>query len=153
MNMKHLFVLIGLFLAMSVNAQSLQLDKLVATYYAQDSTTFFLGAAKGKKAVLVDFTTVNKPDIEFRIGSTVKEADGTFQCAGYLAFTPEGTSTSVDSILLDTVAYAQTIKTSAGTRYTTYRIFLHYSDGIPTDNVALTFFWGTATTGRVKVYF
>ena len=151
--MKHLFVLIGLLLGLSVTAQEFQKSINVATYYAQDSTTFFLGAAKGKQLVMLDFTTVDKPDIEFRIGSTVKEKDGTFKGAGYLAFVPEGGTTAVDSIILDTVAYAQTIKTSTGTRYTTYRVFLHYEDGFPSEYVALTFFWGTAESGKVDVYF
>lgn len=154
MKMKHILIFVGLFLGLSLSAQDhLQLDRDVARYYAQDSTTFFLEGAKDKKSFMVDFTTVDQDDIEFRIGMAYKEKDGTFRSAGDLDFTAQGSASAIDSVILNRTTYAKTIKSSAGTRYTTSRIYIELADGFPAPVVALTFFWGTAESGRVKVYF
>ena len=141
-----LFFVALLVVAMQAKSQE-QANWNVANYYAYDTTTFFLGAAKDVKWITVDFTSVDADDIVLFVGMRDKDGQG----VGNLFW--DGSTSNPDSVILNRTTYARTIRTSAGTRYTTSRVYFWFSDGLPDDYLSFTFVWGSAQSGRIKVYY
>ena len=146
--MKRVLFIATLLVAMfRANAQEPQANWNIATYKDYDSTTFFLGAAKGEQWITVDFATASSDDIVMFVG--VRDKDG--QGAGNLFW--QGSTSNPDSVILNKTTHTNKIRTSNGTRYSTTRVYLWFPDGIPDDYLAFTFVWNTAATGRIKVYY
>jgi len=147
--MKKAFILFALsvFFFAGANAQKEQANWNAANYYAYDTTTFILGAAKGVKSLYADITTLNANDAVMKIG--IAPWDG--QSAGDLSWT-SGTTTA-DSVILSTTTFAKTIRKSDGTRYTTSRVYFWFPDGIPSDYIGVTITWNSVTSGRIKMGF
>ena len=147
--MKKVLILLALpilFIA-GANAQREQANWNAASYYAYDTTTFILGAAKGVKFIYADFTTLDANDAILEIGAAGADMEG---CAN-LAWT--GSTVSPDSVVLDSAAHTKTIRMDDGTRYTTTRAYFWFENGIPSDFIAITIRWGSVTSGRLKLYF
>lgn len=147
--MKKIVILLALtsFFVVGAYAQREQANWNAANYYAYDTTTFFLGSAKGVQWVSVDFSTLNADDAVLKIGGAEYELDG----RGDMMWT----SATADSVILDTSSsvYTQTTRKSDGTRYTASRVNFWFSDGFPTSYIAITIVWNSVTSGRVKVRF
>jgi hypothetical protein len=144
--MKRIVFLIVLVAAsIATQAQFWQGNYNVATYKDYDTTTFILNIDKDVHIITVDFPLVNSDDIVMKVG--IPEPDG--QGVGNLSWTLG--ATTADSIILNKTIYTSKIRNSAGTRYETTRVRLWFADAIPEGQIAFTFVWGTATTGRVRV--
>lgn len=138
-----IFLLVLGVIAIASKAQKLQASYNAASYYAYDSTTFFLGVHDDVAFIVVDFTDLNADDAVLSLGGATDDFERAINF----------TLTSSDTINLDATSYMKTIRRSDGTRYTrAYRGF-KYTFSHPSSYMAITIVWNSVTSGRVKLYF
>ena len=147
--MRQLFIIAILAIAsLQISAQSLRGSYNAANYYAYDTTTFYLGAAKDVKWVYVDFTTLDADDAVLKIGGGGSDA----KSQGFLKWLNNST-TETDSLIMDVSANSHTLRNSSGTRYTTSRAHFWFKYGIPSNFVTITVYWNSVTSGRLDIYY
>ena len=140
-----LFALICLFVGAFAQQQPLT-NVNAATYYALDTTTFFVQVNKAATHVWVDYTTLNADDAVLFLGiASVNDV------LGHGDFNWSGGSTP-DSLVLNVTANTRTQKLSTGVRSSTARHYWRFDDGIKTNMLAVTIKWNSVTSGRIKIY-
>ena len=152
--MKRILILsILLVAALQIHAQKLQGSYTAARFASQDTSTFYLGAAKDVKLIYVDYTTLDQDDAELRIGAAGSDMQG------WGALTWTAGATTADSLILNATSNIATSKRASndatynGVRYTNARAWLWFPDGIPSSFVAITIYWNSVTAGKVDIYF
>lgn len=147
--MKHLLILAILLISASAISQTVSWNGNydASKFYSQDTSTFFLGAAKGVKQVTIDFTDFDDDDAVIKIGSSAADIQG--WCG--LTFT-DAAGSAVDSIICNPTTYSQTTKNAfTGTRSTVSRVYALFPDGLYSDYIAITITWNSVTSGRLKI--
>lgn len=147
--MKRIFFLIVLVAAtLQINAQRLRGNYNAVDYYAQDSSTFYLGIEPGTRLVYVDFTDFDANDAYIKIGAAGNDAKG------WAAISWTSGATTADSVILNvTTATSKDKNAFTGTRTSTAREYFWFSDGVPSSYIAIHVRWVSVTSGRLKVYF
>jgi len=141
-----LFLAVLAVLATTIKAQILRADINVAKYQAYDSTSFTLAAAKDVKLVIVEYATLNHDDAVLKLGACGADGVG----AGYLSWTGDA---AADSTILSVTANTHKERKSDGTRVSYTQSYYWFENGIPSNFLKATFYWNTATTGRIKIYY
>jgi len=143
---RYLILAVLAIFAVQAKAQRLQGNYDASRYYAYDSTTFFLGAAKDVKFVYVEFPDLDADDAVLRLGAAGEDLRG----AGYLSWT--GTA-DADTLILDVSANTNVTRKSDGTRVTTVRYYFWFENAVPSNFLAVMITWNSVTEGRIKIYF
>jgi hypothetical protein len=149
--MKRIFFLIVLVAsALQINAQR-QRGPVggynVAKYYAQDTSTFYLGIEPGTKFAYIDYTDFDTTNAYVVIGAAGNDALG----FGAISWTVDGAS--ADSVILDNTTLTVDKNALNGTRTSTARAYFWFPDGFPSSYIAIRVIWGDVKEGRLKIYF
>lgn len=146
--MKRIFLLTVLaVLTLQIDAQKLRGNYNVAQYYAQDSSTFYLGIEPGTKFIYIDYTDFDTTNAYVKIGAAGNDAKGW----GAISWTSG--ATTADSVILDNTTLTVDKNAFTGTRSSTAREYFWFTDGVPSSYIAIHVRWGNVTTGRLKIYF
>lgn len=139
---KILLVFAGILAFCSVHAQQLVKSINAASYYAQDSTTFYFGVPNSTTLIIVEFTGLDEAD------ATVNFGHGTYDQTIFVSAAVTGNPFTMDNTDADNLSWVKL----DGTKTEKYVLAVG-AERWRGSYLTLNIIWGSVESGTINVYY